>query len=257
MVMLPNASTPLGMRLYAIGDVHGRADLLTDMHQRIERDLSDRPAEDWRVIYVGDYVDRGPQSAEVLRLLIDRQDDGHSEFLLGNHDLFLRDFLTDPEKVDFDLWAVNGGIKTIDSFGIDGMMMAYSTDEDAVLRLHDALRAAAPPGLQEFLAGLKTRLHHGDFAFVHAGVRPDVWLGLQSEHDLLWIREPFLESDADHGAVIVHGHTPVETVDVRPNRIGIDTGAVFTGNLTCLVLEGTERALLGPEGLEALDDVPS
>jgi diadenosine tetraphosphatase ApaH/serine/threonine PP2A family protein phosphatase len=254
MVMLAEARTPPGLRLYVIGDVHGRTDLLADMHRRIAADLDRRPAPDWRAIHLGDYVDRGLDSAGTLALLMEYQDNGHSDFLLGNHDRFLRDFLTDPEGTNFDLWIINGGIKTLDSFGIDGIRMAYSSDEDALGQLHNMLSAAIPPGLTGFLGGLELMLRYGDYVFVHAGVRPDVALDKQDDNDLIWIREPFLSSRADHGAVIVHGHTPVDAVEVRPNRIGIDTGAVFTGNLTCLVLEDAERGLLGPEGMEALPE---
>jgi len=255
MVMLPEARTPEGLRLYAIGDVHGRADLLAEMHIRIARDLTRRPAADWRVIHLGDYVDRGPESARVLELLLAYQQGGHADFLIGNHDKFLLDFLADPEGADFDLWIVNGGINTLDSFGIDGMLMAYSEAPDAMLRLRDMLTAAMSPELPSFLDSLRPSVRYGDFVFVHAGVRPNVSLDLQSEADMIWIRDPFLLSAADHGAVVVHGHTPVDAVEVRPNRIGIDTGAVFSGHLSCLVLEGAERHLLGPEGLEPLPDV--
>ena len=252
MVMLPDARTPPGLRLYAIGDVHGRTDLLADMHQRIARDLARRPVADWRVIHLGDYVDRGPDSAGSLELLLDYQGEGHGDFLIGNHDRFLLDFLTDPEGADFDLWMINGGATTLDSFGINVRLMAFSDDEHFRLSLYDELIAAMRPGLPEFLGGLSRMLRFGDYVFVHAGVRPGVPMEEQSDHDLVWIREPFLLSDEDHGAVVVHGHTPVEAVEVRPNRIGIDTGAVFTGNLTCLVLEGATRALLGPDGVAPL-----
>ena len=252
MVMLADARTPPGLRLYAIGDVHGRADLLADMHRRIARDLARRPVADWRVIHLGDYIDRGPDSARALELLLDYQGEGHGDFLIGNHDRFLLDFLLDPEGADFELWMINGGATTLDSFGIDGMAMACSNDENACRRLHDKLIAAMRPGLPEFLGELSRMLRFGDYVFVHAGVRPGVPLEDQSAHDLVWIREPFLTSGEDHGAVIVHGHTPVEAVEVRPNRIGIDTGAVFTGNLTCLVLAGVTRALLAADGPERL-----
>jgi serine/threonine protein phosphatase 1 len=252
MVMLPDARTPPGLRLYAIGDVHGRTDLLADMHHRIARDLARRPAADWRVIHLGDYIDRGPDSAGVLELLLGYQGAGHGDFLIGNHDRFLLDFLIDPEGSDFELWMINGGATTLDSFGIDGMLATFSSDEDSRRRLYDKLIAAMRPGLPEFLGGLSRMLRFGDYVFVHAGVRPGVPLEDQSEHDLVWIREPFLSSGEDHGAVIVHGHTPVDAVEVRPNRIGIDTGAAFTGNLTCLVLEGAARALLGADGPEPL-----
>ena len=254
MVMLPDAHAPPGLRLYAIGDVHGRTDLLAEMHQRIAGDLARRPVADWRVIHLGDYIDRGPDSAGTLELLHGYQAEGHCDLLLGNHDRYLLDFLTDRESADLDLWVINGAIKTIDSFGVDGMRMVYSLDDDFLSQLHDALTAAMQPWLPEFLGGLQRVLRYGDYAFVHAGVRPDVALEDQIEHDLIWIREPFLSSVADHGAVIVHGHTPVDAVEVRPNRIGIDTGAVFTGNLTCLVLEGAARGLLLADGLEPLGE---
>jgi len=248
MVMLPDARTPPGLRLYAIGDVHGRADLLAEMHLRIARDLTRRPAAGWRVIHLGDYIDRGPDSAWALGLLLDYRRGGHADFLIGNHDRFLLNFLLDPEGADFELWMINGGATTLKSFGVDDMPATFSGDAGSRRRLHDEVSAAMRPGLPEFLGGLPLMLRFGDYAFVHAGVRPGVPLEDQSEDDLVWIREPFLCSDENHGAVIVHGHTPVEAVEVRRNRIGIDTGAVFTGNLTCLVLEDATRALLGADG---------
>jgi serine/threonine protein phosphatase 1 len=246
--MLPGARTPEGLRLYAIGDVHGRTDLLVGMHQRIASDLDRRPVDDWRVIHLGDYIDRGPDSAGVLALLLEYQDQHHAEFLAGNHDLFLIDFLADPEGADFDLWMDNGGAKTLDSFGIDGRAAAFTNNERSRRRICNQMTEAMPQGLTGFLDNLSLLLIYGDYAFVHAGISPGVPLEEQSTKDLTWIREPFLSSKIDHGAVVVHGHTPVEAVEVRPNRIGIDTGAVFTGNLTCLVLEGAERALLGADG---------
>jgi serine/threonine protein phosphatase 1 len=252
MVMLPGARTPEGLRLYAIGDVHGRTDLLAGMHLRIARDLDRRPVDDWRVIHLGDYIDRGPDSAGVLALLLEYQDQHHAEFLAGNHDLFLIDFLADPEGADFDLWMDNGGAKTLDSFGIDGRAAAFTNNERSRRRICNQMTETMPPGLTGFLGDLSLLLIYGDYAFVHAGISPGVPLEEQSTKDLTWIREPFLSSEIDHGSVVVHGHTPVEAVEVRPNRIGIDTGAVFTGNLTCLVLEGAERALLGTDGLVPL-----
>ncbi len=252
MVMLPDARTPPGLRLYAIGDVHGRSDLLADMHRRVALDLERRPVADWRVIHLGDYIDRGPDSVGTLALLVDYRGDGHGDFLIGNHDRFLLDFLRDPTREDFDLWMYNGGAKTLDSFGLEGVLAAFSSDERSLERVHGELAAAIDPGTREFLGSLSLMLRHGDYAFVHAGVCPGFALDDQSDHDLVWIREPFLSSDMDHGAVIVHGHTPVDAVEVRPNRIGIDTGAVFTGRLTCLVLEDATRALLAVGGVEPL-----
>ncbi len=253
MVMLPEARVPDGMRLYAIGDVHGRSDLLAEVHARIEVDLANRPVGDWRVIHLGDYVDRGPDSAGVLRMLLDYRADGRAEFLLGNHDSFLIEFLADPAGPAFDMWMHNGGVETLDSFGIDGARAAQQALTPAGRRrLRDELERAVPPDLARFLSSLVPMVRHGDYAFVHAGVQPGVPLAEQAVADLIWIRRRFLDAEMDHGAVIVHGHTPSPAVVVRRNRIGIDTGAVLGGRLTCLVLEGRRRAILGPDGPEML-----
>lgn len=252
MVMLPEASAPPGLRLYAIGDVHGHAGMLARMHLAIARDLQARPADDWRVIHVGDYIDRGPESARCLALVMDYARGGHADCLIGNHEEFMRDFLRDPAGADLDLWMMNGGDATLRSFGVDPSLLAGYRDAAARRRIRDQVLAALP-GVDAFLEGLTTMVRHGDYAFVHAGVRPGVPLGRQSAHDLVWIRHEFLASAADHGAVIVHGHTPVGAVDVQPNRIGIDTGAAYGGPLSCIVLEGGERALLGPDGPEPLE----
>jgi serine/threonine protein phosphatase 1 len=193
----------------------------------------------------------------VLALLIAYQDEHHAEFLAGNHDRFLIDFLIDPEASEFDLWMDNGGAKTLDSFGVDGRSAAFSGDDRSRRRTYDTVTETMPSGLAGFLGNLSLMLVYGDYAFVHAGILPGLALDAQSVNDLTWIREPFLSSETDHGAVVVHGHTPVEAVEVRRNRIGIDTGAVFTGNLTCLVLEGAERSLLGVDGLEPLAEPDS
>jgi len=252
MVMLPDAWVPEGLRLYAIGDVHGCTELLAGIHARIEADLAERPAADWRVIHLGDYVDRGPDSAGVLRMLLEYRNSGRADFLLGNHDGFLIDFLADPSTAGFDVWMDNGGIETLDSFGVDGMAGAHAQGAEARRLLCEELTRAVPVDVANFLTGLMPMLRYGDYAFVHAGVKPGVPLESQALDDLLWIRRRFLASDEDHGAVIVHGHTPTETVDLRRNRIGIDTGAVFSGNLTCLVLEGMEQMILGEDGPEPL-----
>lgn len=253
MVMLPDACAPEGLRLYAIGDVHGRRDLLERVHARIARDLDARPVADWRVIHLGDYIDRGGESAQVLAMLADYARDPHALFLKGNHDQFLIDFLAGGSVADFDIWMYNGGVETLDSFGIDGARAAYDSDAATLEPLRERLAGALAPGVAELLEGLAFMLRFGDYAFVHAGVRPGVPLEAQNPQDLIWIREPFLLDGRDHGAVVVHGHTPVERVVVRPNRIAIDTGAVFSGELSCLVLEGATQALLGREGPAPLE----
>jgi serine/threonine protein phosphatase 1 len=256
MVTLVEARLPEGLRIYAVGDLHGRRDLLERMQARIARDLDARPVADWRVIYLGDYIDRGAESAQVLAMLAEGANDSHVLFLRGNHDQFLIDFLAGEGprgwSEGFDLWMYNGGAETLDSFGIDGAQAAYETEPVELERLRDRLAGALAPGVAEFLDGLHWSLRFGDYIFVHAGLRPGVTLDAQEQHDLVWIREPFLSDPSDHGAVVVHGHTPVEEVDIRPNRIGIDTGAVFTGKLTCLVLEGSTRKLLSDGWLEPL-----
>jgi serine/threonine protein phosphatase 1 len=251
MATLPEASAPEGVRLYAIGDVHGHARMLAEMHMRIARDLQARPADDLRVIHVGDYIDRGPDSARCLSLAMDYARGGHADYLMGNHEEFMLDFLRNPEGADLDLWMMNGGDETLRSFGVDSSQLLGYPDAAARREMRDAMLEALP-GVDAFLEGLATMVRHGDYAFVHAGVRPGVPLERQSAHDLVWIRHEFLSSDADHGAVIVHGHTPVRTVDIHPNRIGIDTGAAYGGPLSCIVLEGREQALLGWDGPEPL-----
>ena len=252
MVKLADARAPEGLRLYAIGDVHGCSDLLGEIHARIARDLERRPVDDWRVIHIGDNVDRGPDSAGALAMLMTYRDGIHTEFLLGNHDQFLRDFLKAPNLDEFELWMFNGGAETLDSFGLDGADLTMWSREVDLEEVRDKVLADAAEGLLDFLSGLSLYTQHGDYAFAHAGIMPGWPLDEQSDHDLTWIRAPFLESDLDHGAVIVHGHTPTETVELHPNRIAIDTGAVFSGVLSCLVLEGAERSLLGPEGPDSM-----
>ena len=253
MVTLREAAAPPGLRLYAIGDVHGRDDLLAEVHRRIRGDLARRPVPDWRVIHLGDYVDRGPDSRAVLARLMAAAGDGHTECLLGNHDDLLRAFLADPEEADLERWLWNGGEPTFTSFGVAWDEPFRAVADRALRHAIRRRMLEALPGLDAFLEGLPLMRRHGDYLFVHAGLRPGVPLEAQAREDLLWIRDAFLASCEDFGAVVVHGHTPVPRVEPRANRIDIDTGAVFTGRLACLVLEGRERHLLGLEGLEPLE----
>lgn len=232
-MFLGEARTPPGMRIYAIGDVHGCDDLLAAVHADIADDLKRRPAETHRIVHVGDYVDRGPKSAEVVERLLHMAEDARVVCLSGNHEDALLRFLDDPED-----WAPTflgyGGVATIQSYGVD--VDRYG---GGLTQLRDAFAAAMPPAHQEFVRGLKCSLVFGDFVFCHAGIRPGVALDRQTPDDLRWIRKEFLESPVDHGFVVVHGHTPAERPEVRRNRINIDTGAVFAGRLTCVVLDGT------------------
>ena len=242
MVTTAEARAPRGLRIYAIGDVHGCDDALAGVHERVDRDLAGRPPEDWRIIHLGDYIDRGPDSRGAVERLVRRLARGRCYCLRGNHEQMAIDVLTGGEGRDLELWLRNGGIETLESYGIDA---GGATGPE---ELRDMMLEAMPPAHQQFLLGLPHLVRFGDYAFVHAGIRPGRPLAEQTARDLVWIREPFLGDGGDHGAVIVHGHTPAAAVEVEPNRINIDTGAVFGGSLTCLVLDGARKALLGPDG---------
>ena len=235
------ASVPAGRRVYAIGDVHGRVDLLAKIHELIRRDMA--AAGDGKtavVVHLGDYVDRGPQSREVIDLLLGPPPPGVERiFLKGNHEALLLDFLIRPE--DGRNWLHIGGNATLASYGVP--MSAYAGD-DMLIRAGRLFADNLPPAHADFLRGLKLMHLEGDYLFVHAGVRPGVELAKQGANDLMWIRDVFLESSEDHGKIIVHGHSIRPEVEMMPNRIGIDTGAFRSGRLTCLVLDGTSRRLL-------------
>lgn len=235
-----SASTPPGTRLYVVGDIHGRADLLGILHEAIGEDAADAPAR--RVIvYLGDYVDRGAESSAVVEMLASGPlETFEAVHLLGNHEAWLLDFLDDPDQGAG--WIMNGGSATLMSYGIDAAGISFQGDRLAKARAE--LRRRLPPTHLAFLESLKLSHVEGDYLFVHAGIRPGVPLDRQSVDDLVWIRDEFLFSDADHGKVVVHGHTIVDEPEVLENRIGIDTGAFATGRLTCLVLEGTARRFI-------------
>ena len=233
---LGEAETPEGMRIYAIGDVHGMDRLLAEAHAKVAADLAGRPTADHRIVHVGDYVDRGPDSAAVIERLARLQErDPHIVCLLGNHDAMMLAFLEDPVRGGPD-WLMNGARATLRSYGIDAGG-AYT--EDDFRELGAELTVAFPEHHRSFLVGLRLSARSGDYFFCHAGIRPGIPLDDQTPEDLIWIREPFLSSRRDHGVVVVHGHTPAEAPEVRPNRINIDTGAVYGGTLTVLALEGT------------------
>lgn len=240
------AAVPDGTVAYAIGDVHGRADLLEDTLAWIATDAARRAARRRVIVTVGDYVDRGPDSRGVVERLAAGPPDGFELVCLkGNHEDFLTGFLETGSGLS--LWAMNGGVPTLASYGVAG------ADDGDAAAVRSALARAVPAHHLAFLDGLGLMHREGDYCFVHAGVRPGVPLDAQDPHDLMWIRGEFLSSPEDFGAVVVHGHTITPVPDVQDNRIGIDTGAVMTGRLTCLVLEGAERSFrqTGAEGPEA------
>lgn len=243
MALLGEAATEDGVRIYAIGDVHGRLDLLEAMHARIAADLVASPVEaSHLVIHLGDLVDRGPDSAGVLDFIIARMsEDERVMALMGNHEhQFLR-FLKGVSD-SISLWMTYGGGETLKSYGVDGGHPDMSDEEARHLR--EKALAAVPDRHVAFMESLPLTLRSRDFLFVHAGVRPYFPLAEQDDLDLLYIRRPFLDAIGDLGFVVVHGHTPVDRPDIRRNRINVDTGAVYGNALTCVVLEGTEHRLM-------------
>jgi len=229
------ARVPHGIRIYAIGDIHGRADLLDQVFGRIDADLAGAPVRRAIHVLLGDYIDRGPSSREVLDRLIARGHTHETVFLKGNHETFVADFLANPALLEE--WRRYGGLETLMSYGLAPSMKGGAAEQAS---LAAAFERALPAAHREFLATLNPYFLCGDFFFVHAGVRPRVPLAQQAEHDLLWIREDFLLHEENFEKIVVHGHTPVAQPDVRPNRINIDTGAYATGQLTCLTIEGDE-----------------
>jgi serine/threonine protein phosphatase 1 len=235
------AAVPRGLRVYAIGDVHGRLDLLDRLLDQIDEDGAAAPDLVKYIVYLGDYVDRGPHSSGVIERLAAGPPPGFGAIpLKGNHEASMLEFLEDI-RIGPN-WLTYGGTATLASYHVQPPH-ADSPPEDLTYA-QEMLGRALPPAHRTFLESLRTSVTIGDYVFVHAGVRPGVPLDRQREDDLLWIREDFLRSTADHGKVVVHGHTISPEPEVRPNRIGIDTGAFATHRLTCLVLEGTERRFL-------------
>lgn len=230
---------PAGRRVYAVGDIHGRADLLTELLMRIDNDLRLRPDALAIQVFLGDYVDRGPHSREVIDLLIDRQRCHQTMFLKGNHEDCMLQALADPAALAD--WKMIGGLSTILSYGV---VATGHHDPQSHPRIATAIAETIPDNHHSFLRSLRLSFSIGDYFFAHAGVRPGVPLAAQSPRDLLWIREDFLLHEEDFGKVVVHGHTPALEPEIRRNRINIDTGAYATGRLTCLVLENDQTSFL-------------
>lgn len=224
-------AVPEGSAAWAVGDVHGRADLLESMLRRIEADAASVAAARKVAVFLGDYVDRGADSRGVIERLCSWDPAGIERvFLRGNHEIMALDAMSDPDDAPATaLWEANGGLRTMESYG------AGSVAELARLM---------PERHARFLRSLRATHREGGYLFVHAGIRPGVPLEDQDPEDLAWIREPFLASDEDHGFCVVHGHTVADAPCDRGNRIGIDTGAYRTGVLTAVALEGEGRRFL-------------
>lgn len=229
-----------GWRAYAIGDIHGRLDLLDQLLDKIHADLEERPAPKVLLIFVGDLIDRGPSSAQVVERLRTYSRDGvRTVFLLGNHEEVMLRILRGEADV-IAKWCSFGGAECLKSYGLDPDKVTAASNEEALAMV----RRAVPSEHAEFVETFDDSCRFGDYLFVHAGIRPGVELDQQKQSDLRWIREPFLFDETDHGFVVVHGHTIRPQVEVRPNRIGIDTGAYRSGVLTALAIEGNETWLL-------------
>ena len=239
---LPNG--PPGSRAYAIGDVHGRLDLMLDLLDRIEADNKRRGPAKTYLVFLGDLVDRGPDSRGVIDHLITSPPRfGRPVFLKGNHEEFFLNVLSGDDGV-VQRWLTYGGSECAESYGVSSSWTLDATPSSITNRLIEQV----PPEHVSFLTGMADTFRFGDYLFVHAGVRPGVELEKQVSRDLRWIRDGFLEDTSDHGVVVVHGHTIVDAPEERPNRIGIDTGAYRSGLLTAIGLEGEERWFLHAEG---------
>jgi len=231
-----------GLRVYAVGDIHGCLVELNTMINLITADLNQRPVADYRVIFLGDYQDRGPQSKSVVTLLMSlTQADPRFLCLRGNHDIALPQFVYDPARSGPGFFS-NGGDTTLLSYGV--RIEPGQFDGDQVRLIQGFAKAVVNAAHLKFLMSLPYSMMIGDYFFCHAGIRPGVDFDKQSEDDLVWIRKPFLNHTKLYDKVIVHGHTALEEIDVRKNRINIDTRCYATGILSCVVLEGKEHRFL-------------
>jgi len=234
-------ATPADTVLYAIGDIHGRIDLLARLIKIIARDAEKYPPFKKELIFLGDYIDRGVDSKGVIDYLLRKLPlDFDKVFLRGNHDDAMLRFLGGDLASTHD-WLLLGGTATLVSYGINPFRSNVMQD---LATLHKTVLEKVPGPHRKFLESTTFDCVRGDYYFVHAGVRPGVPLDKQTDEDRLWIRYDFLGSTADFGKTVVHGHSILPEPDVQSNRIGIDTGAYATGTLTCLVLEGTQRRYL-------------
>ena len=234
-----HARGPDRLRVYAIGDVHGRLDLLQEMHRRIQAENDKTPPFDWVIVHLGDYVDRGPDSKGVLDLLVSAQKKTHRMLAIaGNHDIGFLEFLA--TGAPNGIFAYNGGRQTALSYGVS----IDFNDLRSIAVGREALLRAIPSTHVEFLRGLKLSMVFGDFFFCHAGIRPGIDLDKQDPEDLVWIRQQFLDEPRLYSKVIIHGHTPVTDVEIRPNRINLDTGAVFSGRLSAIAIDAGNKFFL-------------
>src|SRR5215813_404556 len=233
-------SIPADLRIYAVGDVHGRLDLLDQLLSLIDADIALRPTSRPLHVFLGDYIDRGAFSRETIDRLIQLGRERECVFLKGNHELIALKCLSDRSNL-FDQWMRLGGLETLMSYGVS---FGHLASGKPIVELQAAFHHALPQAHLRFFRDLQLSFECGDFFFVHAGVKPGVELARQMENDLLWIREEFLSSSEDFGKIVIHGHTPAPDIEVLPNRINIDTGAFATGRLTCLVIADASLSVI-------------
>lgn len=228
---------PEGLRVYAVGDIHGRADLLRPLHDAIAQDADNAGTEIKNcVVYLGDYLDRGPYVRETIDELLSGIPKGfRAEYLMGNHEALFLAFLNDPSLLAF--WLEMGGETTLLSYHVQAPASGFSKKRAADIR--EAVVAAMPESHLAFLENLKPYVHMGNAVFVHAGIRPGIPLAQQSPGDLFWMHSAFKDNPADNGMRVVHGHTITAEVKENSGHIGVDTGAYTTGILSCVVLEAS------------------
>lgn len=235
----PTGNIPDGQRIYAIGDIHGRLDLLKNLLHRITADEGTRPGAETTLIFLGDLIDRGPESAQVVELLAklaEARPAGSTRFLAGNHEEVFLGALEGDEKT-LRFFTRIGGRETILSYG-------FSETEYNALdypELTATLQARVPAAHRDFLSSFEDMIVVGDYAFVHAGIRPGEALTRQRTKDLRWIRNEFIEHGGPFEKIVIHGHTITEDVDMTAHRIGLDTGAYASGKLTAMGFEGDQR----------------
>lgn len=244
----PVPAIPAGVRLYAIGDVHGRDDLLDNLLTKIEGDTARRGPARTILVFLGDLIDRGPASAAVVeRLRTYRHEGVETVFLTGNHEEVLLRILDGEDGLIAD-WLKFGGRECLASYGVDIASLPASAGQAGSI-----IRDAIPPSHQAFFRSFTDTFRAGDYCFVHAGIRPGVPIADQTAADLRWIRQPFLEWSNPHEAMIVHGHTITSEVEVTAARIGIDTGAYRSGILTALGTEGRTRWFIKAQSASVME----
>ncbi|MEM9469319.1 MAG: metallophosphoesterase [Pseudomonadota bacterium] len=241
---------PEGKRIYAIGDIHGYADELAAMHDLIRADFDSNPIDQAEIVYIGDYIDRGPKNDEVIQMLIEREldePDFKHVFLRGNHENAMLEFMDNPKGPRKD-WLDWGGLTTIINYGVQpDMNKPLSAQAEDIA---EGLREKVPNSHLEFMKNSIFTYESGGYLFVHAGIKPGIPLEKQKPSDLIMIRKGFLDYHDLHSHRIVHGHTSVKEIDVLANRINIDTGLYYGRHLTAAVLEGGDLRILTVPMLE-------